>query len=546
MEEAADPAVCSLGEREHGAGDVKVVDRHREPAFGLATAPRGGDGFEVGLERRADLLCSDDAERIAGLAEPRDRLAHLADRAPLERELLRQQHRLLPHRHGFEPELAVPLEVLLGRAHHRQPPPVRARAAPQFGEQQVDLGVVADGIAADEGRPRDDAVGEESAAGRREEVALVAPQREEGKAVAAVSLDQRARHAALPHRLGDGVAERPQPEVEGEEAEGDAEPEEPVARAVSQLDAAQLRADDDRGDACERGAETEQRPDARRVTRHVEASPVTHERDEQEQRDRRLLEVEALRQMRDGRGHDDRDRELPGAPPALGERPREPDQADREGDRENARRLRPAGRQDAAGDPEPVGHLRRQRRDDPDHADGGCGPGEKPFGAGRAQDHAARVQRVHEGIGREPRPGSRRRLDPDPATALDDLAARARHRPARAVDALSDLHAALTARDRSTHDLACVGYDVGLTVSFAATAWAAFRGSQWLVPLAAVTGTMLVCDAWFDVVTSQPGGETWEAVAQAAFAELPLAAVCAFIVYDAETFLAATVTRFRR
>jgi hypothetical protein len=96
------------------------------------------------------------------------------------------------------------------------------------------------------------------------------------------------------------------------------------------------------------------------------------------------------------------------------------------------------------------------------------------------------------------------------------------------------------------YDLAWVGFDVGLTVSFAATAWAAFRGSQWLVPLAAVTGTMLVCDAWFDVVTSQPGSETWEAVAEAAFAELPLAAVCAFIVYDAETFLAATVTRFRR
>lgn len=96
------------------------------------------------------------------------------------------------------------------------------------------------------------------------------------------------------------------------------------------------------------------------------------------------------------------------------------------------------------------------------------------------------------------------------------------------------------------YDLAWVGFDVGLTISFAATAWAAFRGSQWLVPLAAVTGTMLVCDAWFDVVTSQPGGETWGAVAEAAFAELPLAAVCAFIVYDAETFLAATVTRFRR
>ena len=54
------------------------------------------------------------------------------------------------------------------------------------------------------------------------------------------------------------------------------------------------------------------------------------------------------------------------------------------------------------------------------------------------------------------------------------------------------------------YDLAWVGFDVALVVSFAATAWAAFRGSQWLVPLAAVTGTMLVCDAWFDVVTATP------------------------------------------
>jgi len=96
------------------------------------------------------------------------------------------------------------------------------------------------------------------------------------------------------------------------------------------------------------------------------------------------------------------------------------------------------------------------------------------------------------------------------------------------------------------YDLAWVGFDIALVASFAATAWAAFRGSQWLVPLAAVTGTMLVCDAWFDVVTSQSGSEMWEAIAEAALAELPLAAVCAFIVYDAETFLAATVKRFRR
>jgi hypothetical protein len=96
------------------------------------------------------------------------------------------------------------------------------------------------------------------------------------------------------------------------------------------------------------------------------------------------------------------------------------------------------------------------------------------------------------------------------------------------------------------YDLAWVGFDIGLAASFAATAWATVRGSQWLVPLAAVTGTMLLCDAWFDVVTAQPGTELWEAVVEAVLAELPLAALCGFIVYDAETFLAATVTRFRR
>jgi hypothetical protein len=98
----------------------------------------------------------------------------------------------------------------------------------------------------------------------------------------------------------------------------------------------------------------------------------------------------------------------------------------------------------------------------------------------------------------------------------------------------------------SHYDLAWVGFDVGLTASFAATAWAGFRGSQWLAPLAAVTGTMLVCDAWFDIVTSQSGTEMWEAIAEAALAELPLAALCGYIVYDAESFLAATVNRFRR
>src|SRR2546430_14840521 len=81
---------------------------------------------------------------------------------------------------------------------------------------------------------------------------------------------------------------------------------------------------------------------------------------------------------------------------------------------------------------------------------------------------------------------------------------------------------ALPSRHVTSHyDLAWVGFDVVLTASFAATAWAAFRGSQWLGPLAAVTATMLVCDAWVDVVTSPSRGPVGGARARTGPARLP-------------------------
>jgi hypothetical protein len=84
----------------------------------------------------------------------------------------------------------------------------------------------------------------------------------------------------------------------------------------------------------------------------------------------------------------------------------------------------------------------------------------------------------------------------------------------------------LPARHVTEHyDVAWVGFDIGLAVLFAVTAWAALRGSRLVVPLAAATAAMLVCDAWFDVVTSWETG----AVLTAALAELPLAAVCGFV-----------------
>ena len=95
------------------------------------------------------------------------------------------------------------------------------------------------------------------------------------------------------------------------------------------------------------------------------------------------------------------------------------------------------------------------------------------------------------------------------------------------------------------YDVAWVVFDCALFVAFAATAWCAVKALQWLVPLAAVTGTMLVCDAWFDVMTSIGSGDATEAVLEAVFAELPLAFLCAFIVYAVERFLETTRRRTR-
>jgi len=94
------------------------------------------------------------------------------------------------------------------------------------------------------------------------------------------------------------------------------------------------------------------------------------------------------------------------------------------------------------------------------------------------------------------------------------------------------------------YDLAWVGFDVALACAFGATAWATLRYSHWLVPLAAITGTMLLCDAWFDIVTSSGSSERLVAILEAVFAELPLAALCAYIVVDVERFRL-TVERLR-
>jgi len=83
-----------------------------------------------------------------------------------------------------------------------------------------------------------------------------------------------------------------------------------------------------------------------------------------------------------------------------------------------------------------------------------------------------------------------------------------------------------------------VNFDVFLFAAFLAVAWAIWRERQVLILLLAGLGTMLCCDAWFDVGTSLATSGWWISLLTAVCAELPLA-LLAFI--GAHRLLRATV-----
>jgi hypothetical protein len=76
---------------------------------------------------------------------------------------------------------------------------------------------------------------------------------------------------------------------------------------------------------------------------------------------------------------------------------------------------------------------------------------------------------------------------------------------------------------------AWVGFDIALLAAFAATAWAAWRERQVLVLVLTVTGTLLVCDAWFDLLLDIGTSEFRMSVLSAVVAEFPLA----FMMFNA-------------
>ena len=95
----------------------------------------------------------------------------------------------------------------------------------------------------------------------------------------------------------------------------------------------------------------------------------------------------------------------------------------------------------------------------------------------------------------------------------------------------------LPSRHVSEHwDAAWVGLDVAEILAFALTAFAAWRRKPWLQAAAAAAGTLLLTDAWFDVLLSTGDEKVWLAVGEAVLSEIPLAILCFWIAWDTARF----------
>jgi hypothetical protein len=72
---------------------------------------------------------------------------------------------------------------------------------------------------------------------------------------------------------------------------------------------------------------------------------------------------------------------------------------------------------------------------------------------------------------------------------------------------------------------AWVGFDAGLLVTFAVTAWAGWRHRQLVIACLVVLATLLCCDAWFDVTLDLRTSDFLVSLLMALCVELPLAAL---------------------
>ncbi len=82
-------------------------------------------------------------------------------------------------------------------------------------------------------------------------------------------------------------------------------------------------------------------------------------------------------------------------------------------------------------------------------------------------------------------------------------------------------------------DVAWVVFDLFEASALVATVVAILRRSSFVPVLAAISGTALLCDAWFDAITASPGRDLGWALLEALAGELPLALLCFWIAVEA-------------
>jgi hypothetical protein len=95
------------------------------------------------------------------------------------------------------------------------------------------------------------------------------------------------------------------------------------------------------------------------------------------------------------------------------------------------------------------------------------------------------------------------------------------------------------------YDTAWAGFDVILLIALASTAYFALRRSRYLSTAATATATLLVVDAWFDVLTT-PSAQRPESIVLAVLVELPLAAVCTWLSLHTQQLTERRITLLTR
>jgi hypothetical protein len=95
------------------------------------------------------------------------------------------------------------------------------------------------------------------------------------------------------------------------------------------------------------------------------------------------------------------------------------------------------------------------------------------------------------------------------------------------------LGASLPTHHLSTHwDISWTGLDAAIIATMLLTGLFAYLKSRWIIISSSTVGSLLLIDAWFDVISERRGVQLHEAIILAIFIEIPLAIISYYIAYQ--------------